>query len=109
MKSEMTADQAKKLAALVATVRPGWATVAITNALWAVRAKPLHKVAAAALRAAADPECHTPQGIAFLDRPWWQPEPPRHEDIPTWRDPDADVTPADPDTIRAIRARKDRP
>ena len=52
MKTTMTADQAKKLAALVATVRPGWALNAITNALWDVRTRPLHKVAAAALRAA---------------------------------------------------------
>ncbi|WP_040281373.1 hypothetical protein, partial [Tessaracoccus massiliensis] len=97
----MTADQAKKLAALVATVRPGWALNAITNALWDVRTRPLHKVAAAALRAAANPDCHTPAGIAFTDRPWWQPEPPTHDEVPSWRDPHADVTPADPATIRA--------
>ena len=109
MKSEMTADQAQKLAALVATVRPSWSASAIANALWGVRTKPLHRVAAAALRAALDPDIHTPAGIAFTDRPHWQPEPPTLADVPTWSDPDADVTPADPATIRAIRARKDRP
>ena len=109
MKSEMTADQAQKLAALVATVRPSWSASAIANALWSVRAKPLHRVAAAALRAALDPDVHTPAGIAFTDRPHWQPEPLTIADVPTWKDPVADVTPSVPATIRAIRARKDRP
>ena len=109
MTKPMDADQAKKLASLVATVRPAWAVSAITTALWQVRTQPLHRVAAAAIRAATDPDIHTPAGIAWLDRSHWKPEAQRSEDVPTWRDPFADTTPADPDTIRAIRARKDRP
>lgn len=108
MTKPMDADQAKKLASLVATVRPTWAVSAITTALWQVRTQPLHRIAAAAIRAAMDPDIHTPAGIVWLDRPHWRPEPTRAEDVPTWHDPFADTTPADPDTIRAIRARKDQ-
>ena len=106
----MTADQARKLAELIATVRPTWAVSAITTALWQVRTQPLHRIAAAAIRAAMDPDIHTPAGIAWLDRPHWRPEPARAEDVPTWRDPFADTTPATLEQIAAIRAaRKDRP
>lgn len=104
----MTADQARKLAELIATVRPAWAVSAITTALWQVRTQPLHRIAAAAIRAADDPDIHTPAGIAWMDRPHWRHEVQRSEDVPAWRDPFAATTPANPETIRAIRAgRKD--
>ena len=107
MTKPMDADQAKKLASLVATVRPAWAVSAITTALWQVRTQPLHRIAAAFFNDAAATEIYTPAGIAWMDRPHWRPEIQRSEDVPAWRDPFADATPADPDTIRAIRARKD--
>jgi len=107
MTNTITADQARKLADLVATVRPAWAVSAITTALWQVRTHPLHRIAAAAIRAADDPDIHTPAGIAWMDRPHWRPEATRSEDIPSWHDRYADTTPAAPATIRAIRARKD--
>jgi len=103
----MTTDQARRLAELIATVRPAWAVSAITTALWQVRNHPLHRIAAAAIRAADDPDIHTPAGIAWMDRPHWRPEATRSEDIPSWHDRYADTTPADPETIRAIRARKE--
>ena len=103
MTNTITADQARKLADLVATVRPAWAVSAITTALWQVRTQPLHRVAAAAIRAAGDPDILTPAGIAWLDRPHWKPEAQRSEDIQPWRDPFADATPADPETIARIR------
>ena len=109
MTNSMTADQAKTLAKLVNSVRPGWAVSAIASALWHVRDRPLHRVAAAALRCANDPDMQTPAAIAWVDRPHWKPESVTVADIPTWHDPYADATPADPDAIRAIRARKDRP
>ena len=73
--------------------------------------RPIPLQSAAAIVAAVTREDQATPAVIKMDGQHWHPCT-GHKPVnalPRWRDPDADVTPADPDTIRAIRARKDRP
>lgn len=98
MTTELTHDQARHLAGLVAALRPGWDVPGIRKALWDARTKGTpDQVAHAAITAAMDPANRTPAVIA-LDGPHWagvrpvetrsgdydRCEVPGHEQWPAW-------------------------
>ena len=106
MTGQRTNDQHKAIAYLVNAIRPSWDRYGIESLLGRIDpAISLGAVAHAAIVAAATrPDQETPAIIAMTGRHWdscMGDRPPLRP--ATWRDPDADVTPADPDTIRAIR------
>lgn len=71
MTNEITGDQARALAALVATLRPGWDAPGVLAALRDARTKgSADQVAHAAITAAMDPANRTPAVIG-LDGPHW--------------------------------------
>ena len=112
----MNRDEAQRIAGAISVIRPDWLTTSLVTMLGKLpphlRARPALDVHLALAWLAHDPDQQTPR-LLREDGPWWQLAAPaahaREIHLPSWRDPDADVTPADPDTIRAIRARKDRP
>ena len=107
-----TSDQHKAIAYLVNAINPKWDRSGVESLL--SRIDPAISLAAvthaAVVAAATRRDQKTPAVIGMTGQHWNEctGEKPSLR-LPAWRDPDADVTPADPATIRAIRARKDRP
>ena len=104
--SQRTRDQHKAIAYLVHAIRPSWDRCGIESLLDRIDpAISLGAVTHAAIVAAATRlDQETPAVIAMAGRHWdgCMGDRPPLRPAP-WRDPHADVTPADPDTIARIR------
>jgi len=98
------------LAFLVTAIRPDWSKPGVVGVLNRVDpAVDLAALSHAAITAAATRRDQTTPAIIAMTGPHWgncTGEKPA-VGLPPWRDPFADTTPADPETIRAIRARKE--
>ena len=70
----LTTDQIRHLATWVCSFRD-WQHNAVCRALWTLRDNPPAILASAATRAALDADIRTPDGITWLDRAHWQPDP----------------------------------
>ena len=105
----MNHDEAQRIAAAISIIRPDWLASSLLTTLGKLpphlRARPARDVHLALAWLAHDPEQRTPR-LLSESGPWWQlgAQPGNAPALRTWRDPYADTTPADPDTIRAIRA-----
>jgi hypothetical protein len=101
-------SHAAALAYLVHAIRPDWDRPGIERVITRIEADLAATAHAAIVAAVTRKDQKTPAVIAMAGSHWGTctGEKPAVTQ-PAWRDPFADATPADPDTIRAIRARKD--
>ena len=104
--------QIAALAYIVNAIRPQWHRAGVESVIRSIDpSTPWPAICHAAIVAATTRPDQSSPAVIKMSGPHWS-SCTGHKPIvalPSWRDPDADVTPADPDTIRAIRARKDRP
>ena len=109
MPSTINQGHIAALAYIVNAIRPEWDRPGIERVLNRAATDFPALAHAAIVAAATRADQRTPSVITMTGPHWGNctGEKPA-VGLPRWRDPFADATPADPDTIRAIRARKDQ-
>ena len=108
--SERNQTSIAALAYVVTTIRPDWSKPGVVSVLTRIDASvDFAAIAHAAITAASTRRDQRTPSIIAMTGPHWGDCTGEKPAIaaPRWQDPYADTKPADPETVRAIRARKE--